>query len=234
MGGNLTATTTAGDITLPGGQTLTVAGAATLTPAGTVDLLGTTQIRGDTTLNGGSGSTFVLTADTNLNALALPTAGNITVNLTGTQATFAGAPVLPAAVSLANAGNSFGGTVSVTTASPAFTGTVTNTHNLMQSAAVTLNPGQGLTVTDLGGTAGTRGNITLPNAGNTFNTLSFTGGDIAWQQANAVTIGNVSANAGATSTGALTISANSSIAQTGAVVAAGPRPSPPARRTTSP
>src|SRR5205807_4101877 len=102
--------------------------------------------------------------ETNLNALALPVAGNITVNLTGTKGTFAGALLLPAAVILANAGNNFGGTVSVTTASPAFTGTVTNTYNLTQSAAVTLNPGQGLTATDLGGTAGTRGNITLPNA----------------------------------------------------------------------
>ena len=98
---------------------------------------------------------------------------------------------------------------------------MTNTYNLTQSAAVTLNPGQGLTATDLGGAAGTRGNITLTNAGNTFNTVTFTGGDIAWEQANAVTIGSVSANAGATSTGALTITANGSITQTGAVVAAG-------------
>ncbi len=221
VGGNLTATTTAGDITLPLGQTLTVAGDATLTPAGTVNLLGTTQIGGTQSLNGGTGSTFVLAADTNLNTLALPAAGNITVNLTGTKATFAGAPLLPAAVILANAGNTFGGTVSVTTASPVFTGTVTNTYNLTQSAAVTLNPGQGLTATDLGGTAGTRGNITLPNAGNTFNTVTFTGGDIAWQQANAVTIGSVSANAGATSTGALTITATGPLTQTGAVTAAG-------------
>jgi filamentous hemagglutinin family protein len=221
VGGNLTATTTAGDITLPLGQTLTVAGDATLTPAGNVNLLGTTQIGGTQTLNGGTGSTFVLAADTNLNALALPAAGNITVNLTGTKATFAGAPLLPAAMILFNAGNNFGGTVSVTSASPAFTGTVTNTYNLTQSAAVTLNPGQGLTATDLGGTAGTRGNITLPNAGNTFNTVTFTGGDIAWQQANAITIGSVRANARATSTGALTITATGSITQTGAVVAAG-------------
>src|SRR5207244_3043941 len=194
---------------------------ATLTPAGNVNLLGTTQIGGTQTLNGGTGSTFVLAADTNLNALALPAAGNITVNLTGTKATFAGAPLLLSAMILSNAGNNFGGTVSVTTASPAFTSTVTNTYNLTQSAAVTLNPGQGLTATDLGGTAGTRGNITLPNAGNTFNTVTFTGGDIAWQQANAVTIGSVSANAGATSTGALTITATGPITQTGAVTAAG-------------
>jgi hypothetical protein len=221
VGGNLTATTTAGDITLPLGQTLTVAGDATLTPAGNVNLLGTTQIGGTQTLNGGTGSTFVLAADTNLNTLALPAAGNITVNLTGTKANFAGAPILPTAVILSNTGNNFGGTVSVATASPAFTGTVTNTYNLTQSAAVTLNPGQGLTATDLGGAAGTRGNITLTNAGNTFNTVTFTGGDIAWEQANAVTIGSMSANAGATSTGTLTITANGPFTQTGAVVAAG-------------
>ncbi len=196
VGGNLTVSTTAGDITLPGGQTLTVVGDATLTPAGTVNLLGPTQIGGTQTFNGGTGSTFVLAADTNLNALALPATGNVTVNLTGTHATFAGAPLLPAAVTLSNAGNSFVGTVSVTTAAPAFTGTVTNTYHLTQSAPVTLNPGQGLTATDLGGTAGTRGNITLTNPGNSFNTVTFTGGDIAWHQANAVTIGSVSANAG--------------------------------------
>jgi len=77
-------------------------------------------------------------------------------------------------------------------------------------------------VTDLGGTAGTRGNITLPNAGNSFNTVTFTGGNIAWQEANAVTIGSVSANAGATSTGTLTITTTlGPITQTGAVTAAG-------------
>ncbi len=221
VGGNLALTTTAGDITLPGGQTLTVVGDATLTPAGTVNLLGTTRIGGAQTFIGGTGSTFVLAADTNLNALALPAAGKITVQLTGTTATFAGPPLLPAAVTLPNAGNSLGGTVSVTTVAPAFTGTVTNTYNLTQSAAVGLNPGQGLTVTDLGGTAGTRGNITLPTAGNSFNTVTFTGGDIAWQEANAVTIGSVSANAGATSSGALTITAAGLITQTGAIAAAG-------------
>ena len=51
------------------------------------------------------------------------------------------------------------------------------------------------------------GNITLTTPGNSFNTVTFTGGNIAWQEANAVTIGSVSANAGATSTGALTITA---------------------------
>ena len=44
----------------------------------------------------------MLASDTNLNALPLPSSGNITVNLTGTQATFAGAPILPSAVNLSN------------------------------------------------------------------------------------------------------------------------------------
>ena len=109
----------------------------------------------------------------------------------------------------------------VTTAAPAFTGSTTATYNLTQSASVSLNPGQILSVTDLGGTAGTRGNITLTNAGNSFNTVNFTGGNIAWQEANAATIGAVSANAGPTSSGALSITANGPITQSGVVTAAG-------------
>ncbi len=85
VGGNLTVTTAAGDLTLPAGQTLTVVGDATMTPAGNVNLLGTTRIGGTQASVGGTGSTFVLGADTNLNALALPAAGNITVNTTGTH-----------------------------------------------------------------------------------------------------------------------------------------------------
>ena len=86
---------------------------------------------------------------------------------------------------------------------------------------MSLNPGQALTVTDAGGTAGQRGNITLNNAGNNFNSVNFTGGDIAWQQANPISIGSVSANPGTTSSGALTITASGPITQTGAVTAAG-------------
>ncbi len=221
VGGNLTVTTAAGDLTLPAGQTLTVVGDATLSPAGTVNLLGTTRIGGTQSSVGGTGSTFVLGADTNLNALALPAAGDITVNLTGNTASFAGAPLLPQAITLGNAGNSFGGPVSVTTAAPAFTGTTTNTYNLTQSAPMNLNVGQGLTVTDLGGTAGTRGNITLTNAGNIFNAVTFTGGNIAWVETGPVTIGGVSANAGPTSSGALSITANGPITQSGAVTTGG-------------
>lgn len=221
VGGNLTVTTTAGDLTLPAGQTLTVVGDATLTPSGTVNLLGTARIGGTQASVGGTGATFVLGADTNLNALPLPGTGSITVNTTGTTATFAGPPVLPQAINLGNAGNTFGGPVSVTTAAPAFTGTTTNTYNLTQSAPVNLNVGQGLTVTDLGGTAGTRGNITLTNAGNSFETVNFTGGNIAWTETGPVTINTVSANAGTTSTGTLSITATGPITQTGAITAAG-------------
>ena len=122
-----------------------MAGDANLIAVGNVNLLGATQIGGTQTFNGGTGSTFVLASDTNLNALPLPASGNITVNLTGTQATFAGTPILPSTVNLSNSGNSFGETVSVTTASPAFTGSVTDTHNLAQTSSVSLNPGQALT-----------------------------------------------------------------------------------------
>ncbi|MBA5867991.1 MAG: filamentous hemagglutinin N-terminal domain-containing protein [Nitrospira sp. CR1.3] len=221
VGGNLTASTTAGDLTLPAGQTLTVVGDATLTPAGTVNLLGTTRIGGTQSAGGGTGSSFVLSADTNLNALPLPAAGNITVTTTGTSATFAGPPLLPQAINLGNAGNTFGGPVSVTTAAPAFTGTTTNTYNLTQSAPVNLNVGQSLTVTDLGGTTGTRGNITLTNAANSFETVQFTGGNIAWAETGPVTIGSVSANAGTTSTGTLAITSTGAVTQTGAITAAG-------------
>jgi len=222
VGGNLVATTTVGNLTLPVGQTLTVVGDATLTAAGNVNLLGTTRIGGTQTLNGGAGSTIILAGDTNLNSLTLPTAGDITVNTTGTTASFAGGPLLPVAINLSNASNSFGGSVQVTTAAPAFTGSTPATYNLTQSALVSLNPGQILSVTDLGGTAGTRGNITLTNAGNSFNTVNFTGGNIAWQEANAATIGAVSANAGPTSSGALSITAIGPITQSGVVTAAGP------------
>ena len=221
VGGNLTVTTAVGDVTLPAGQTLTVVGDATLTPAGNVNLLGTTRIGGTQSSVGGAGSSFVLGADTNLNTLPLPGTGNITVNTTGTTATFAGAPLLPSAITLNNAGNNFGGPVSVTTAAPAFTGTTTNTYNLTQSAPVNVNVGQNLTVTDLGGTAGKRGNITLTNPANTFDQVNFTGGNIAWAQTGPVTIGSVSANAGTTSTGTLSITATGPITQTGAITAAG-------------
>jgi hypothetical protein len=221
IGGTLALATTAGDLTLAAGQTLTVAGDANLTAAGSVNLLGAAQIGGTQALNGGTGSMFVLASDTNLNALPLPSSGNITVNSTGTQTTFAGAPILPSAVNLSNTGNNFGGTVSVTTASPAFTGSVTHTHNLAQTSPVSLNPGQALTVTDAGGVAGQRGNIILDTAGNNFNSVNFTGGDIAWQQANPISIGSVSANPGTTSSGAFTITASGPITQTGAVTATG-------------
>ncbi|MDF0646005.1 MAG: hypothetical protein P0111_18405, partial [Nitrospira sp.] len=222
VGGNLTVTTGGGDLTLPVGQTLTVVGDATLTPAGTVNLLGTTRIGGTQSSVGATGSAFVLGANTNLNTLPLPGTGNITVTTTGTTATFAGPPLLPAAMTLNNAANNFGGPVAVTTAAPAFTGSTTNTYNLTQSAPVTLNVGQNLTVTDLGGTAGTRGNITLTNAANSFETVQFTGGNIAWAETGPVTIGSVSANAGATSTGILAMTATGPITQTGAITAAGP------------
>jgi Repeats of unknown function (DUF5649) len=192
-----------------------------LTTPGNVNLLGTTRIGGTQSSTGGSGSTFVLGADTNLNGLSLPATGNITVNTTGNTATFAGPRLVPQAINLNNASNNFGGTVAVITAAPAFTGIAPSSYNLMQSAPVTLSAGQNLTVTDLGGTAGKRGNITLTNAGNSFNTVDFTGGNIAWQQANAVTIGGVSANAGTTSTGTLSIAATGPITQTGAITAAG-------------
>ena len=169
VGGNLTVTTAVGDITLPAGQTLTVAGNVTLTPAGAVDLLGTTHIGGTQSSVGGTGSTFVLGADTNLNTLPLPGSGAVTVNTTGTTTTFGGPPLLPSAINLTHAGNNFGGTVRFTTAAPAFTGATPNTYNLTQSAPVTFNAGQTLTVTDLGGTAGKRGNVTLTNAANTFH-----------------------------------------------------------------
>ena len=68
--------------------------------------------------------------------MPLPGTGNITVNTTGTTATFAWVPLLPSAITLNNAGNNFGGPVSVTTAAPAFTGTTTNTYNLTQNAPV--------------------------------------------------------------------------------------------------
>ncbi len=221
VGGNLTATTTAGDITLPVGQTLTVVGNATLDPAGNLNLLGTTRIGGTQSSTGGGGSTFTLGTDTNLNALSLPATGNITVNTTGNTATFAGGPILPTAINLNHAGNNFGGPVSVTTAAPAFTGTTTNTYNLTQSAPVTLNVGQSLTVTDLGGTAGQRGNITLTNVANSFETVTFTGGNIAWAETGPVTIGGVSANAGTTSTGTLAVTSTGAITQTGSITAQG-------------
>jgi hypothetical protein len=220
VGGNLTVTTAAGDLTLPVGQTLTVVGDATLTPAGNVSLLGTTRIGGTQSSIGGVSSAFVLGADTNLNALPLPGTGNITVTTTGTTATFAGAPLLPQAINLNNASNTFGGSVSATTAAPAFTGTTTNTYNLSQSAPVSVNPGQSLTITDLGGTAGTRGNVTLTNPANNFDLVNVTGGNIALAETGPVTIGTVSANTGTTSTGTLSITSTGAITQTGAIVAA--------------
>ena len=45
-----------------------------------------------------------------------------------------------------------------------------------------LNAAAVKTCTDLGGTAGTRGNITLLNAGNVFNTVNFTG-PFTWNSA---------------------------------------------------
>ena len=138
-----------------------LSGMPPLTSAGNVNLLGTTRIGGTQTLNGGTGSTIILAGDTNLNSLALPAAGDITVNTTGTTASFAGGPILPVAINLSNASNSFGSSVQVTTAAPAFTGSTPATYNLTQSASVSLNAGQTLSVTDLGGTAGTPA-VTLP------------------------------------------------------------------------
>ena len=215
VGGNLTVTTGAGDITLPAGQTLTVAGNVTLTPAGAVDLQGTTQIGGTQSYVGGTGSTFVLGADTNLNSLPLPGTGSVTVNTTGTTTTFGGAPIPAQAIDLTNAGNSIGGTVRFTTAAPAVTGSTQNTYNLTQSAPVTMNAGQTLTVTDLGGTAGKRGNVTLPNAANSFQDVNLLGGNLALTDSGALTIGatGLSANAGTTSTGTLALTSTGAITQ---------------------
>ena len=223
VGGNLTVTTGAGDITLPAGQTLTVAGNITLTPAGAVDLQGTTQIGGTQSYVGGTGSTFVLGADTNLNTLPLPASGSVTVNTTGTTTTFGGPPILGQAIDLPHAGNSIGGTVRFTTAAPAVTGATQNTYNLTQSAPVTFNPGQTLTVTDLGGTAGKRGNISLPNAANTFQDVNLLGGNLALTDSGPLNIGatGLSANAGTTSTGTLALTSTGAITQSGPITAAG-------------
>ena len=223
VGGNLSVTTGAGDITLPAGQTLTVAGNVTLTPAGAVDLQGTTQIGGTQSYVGGTGSTFVLGADTNLNSLPLPGTGSVTVNTTGTTTTFGGAPIPAQAIDLTHAGNSIGGTVRFTTAAPAVTGSTQNTYNLTQSAPVTMNAGQTLTVTDLGGTAGKRGNVTLPNAANSFQDVNLLGGNLALTDSGALTIGatGLSANAGTTSTGTLALTSTGAITQLGPITAAG-------------
>ena len=61
----------------------------------------------------------------------------------------------------------------------------------------------------------------MTTPGNNFNSVNFTGGDIAWQQANAISIGSASANPGTTSSGTLTITANGPITQTGPITAAG-------------
>ena len=224
VGGNLTVTTGAGDITLPAGQTLTVAGNVTLTPAGAVDLQGTTQIGGTQSYVGGTGSTFVLGADTNLNTLPLPGSGAVTVNTTGTTTTFGGPPLLGQAIDLTHAGNSIGGTVRFTTAAPAVTGATQNTYNLTQSAPVTFNAGQTLTVTDLGGTAGKRGNVTLTDAANTFQDVNLLGGNLALTTTGPLSIGTtgLSANAGTTSTGTLALTSTGAITQSGPITAAGP------------
>ena len=62
----------------------------------------------------------------------------------------------------------------------------------------------------------------MTNAGNTFDTVNFTGGNIAWAETGPVTIGatGVSATAGTTSTGTLAITSTGALTQTGAVTAA--------------
>ncbi len=201
-----------------------MAGNITLTPAGAVDLQGTTQIGGTQSYVGGTGSTFVLGADTNLNTLPLPGSGSVTVNTTGTTTTFGGPPILGQAIDLTHAGNSIGGTVRFTTAAPAVTGSTQTTYNLTQSAPVTFNAGQTLTVTDLGGTAGKRGNVSLPNAANTFQDVNLIGGNLALTTTGPLSIGatGLSANAGTTSTGTLALTSTGAITQSGPITAAGP------------
>jgi len=102
MGGNLALTTAAGG-PHSGGSTETNAGRrCELNGCRRCQPPGSAQIGGTQTLNA---LTFVLASDTNLNALPLPSSGNITANLTGTQASFAGAPILPSAVNLSTTRN---------------------------------------------------------------------------------------------------------------------------------
>ena len=107
-----------------------------------------------------------------------------------------GAPITAQAIQLSNVGNSFGGALSINTAMPAGGCGGQNTYNLTQSAPVTLGVLQTFTVTDAGGTAGKRGNVTLGNAGNNFSVVSFTGGNFQLADSNSLILGTTSANAG--------------------------------------
>ena len=222
VGGNLTVTTGAGDITLPAGQTLTVAGNVTLTPAGAVDLQGTTQIAGPNPMSA---------------ARAPPLcSGRIRISIPWPTRQWLGHgqyhwhdhdlwwTAVVGQPLITHAGNSIGGTVRFTTAAPAVTGATQNTYNLTQSAPVTFNAGQTLTVTDLGGTAGKRGNVTLTDAANTFQDVNLLGGNLALTTTGPLNIGTtgLSANAGTTSTGTLALTNTGAITQSGPITAAGP------------
>ncbi|MFO0775093.1 MAG: filamentous hemagglutinin N-terminal domain-containing protein [Nitrospiraceae bacterium] len=223
VGGHLTASTGTGNITIPSSDTLTVTGDVTLAPGGIIDLTGILRDGGTRSFIGGSGSLIILGADTHLNSLILPGSGEIIIHTRGTTSTFAGPPLVGSAITLANPGNTFGGSVRFSTASPALTSTALQTYNLTQSAPVTLGSGRTLTITDLGGSGGVRGNVTLTNAGNSFDAVNITGGNIALTEAGPITIGSIglSANSGATSTGTLALSSTGAITQVGPIYAAG-------------
>ena len=76
------------------------------------------------------------------------------------------------------------------------------------------------TLTDAGGTAGKRGNVTLGNAGNNFSVVSFTGGNLQLADSNTLILGTTSANAGSTSAGSVLVQAGGNLLLTGNVSAA--------------
>jgi len=217
IGGNLLINST-GNVRQAADQTLSLVGNLNALPGGggEVHLLGTVRLGGTKTI---TNNTTVIDAgaNLNLNELTLPGAGDITINLTSDAvASFDGAAIAPAAVTLTNAGNTFGGAVGFTTASANYTGTTApNTYNISQTAAVTLGAGQKLYITDKGGTNGTRGNITLNQAGNSFNNVDFSGGNISWKETGAVTI------LGAHASGTLSVTSTGAITDSGAVIAGG-------------
>lgn len=176
IAGDWTVTTTPNQsITLTGssfvGRNYTFTGTPFNDGVFTITQGGTANINGmDPDLVGPGINATGANTDFNLSLTTLGPSPAITVNLRGVTNLF-GTVVTPNAIIVGNNGNSVSGNAVFVTTNPTFNGVVLKDYNLVQTAPITLNIGQTMTINAARGAAntGVSGALDSPFSGSTLN-----------------------------------------------------------------
>ncbi len=190
------------DVQVAGNLTID-SGSATLDGAGNL-VQGSTSLPGVNTVLRQSG---VITLGD------ITEAGNYTVISEATNRSFASGPVAGSAIALNNAGNSVGGTLSVTTQAPAITTGADVQTGIVQAAGTRVIVNGTASFTAGASSAGSLG-IQLTNTGNQFASLRLSGSDIVVRNDATGTI-----LAGVNAGSAFSLTGLGAVSQTGALVA---------------